>query len=522
MQLRRFTADSTPAALGAVRLALGEDAIILANRRVGDQVEIIATGQMDDASTLAEVSFDNFQSKSQTGVSDAQGGSVSHANSQYSAGVQSRPSQTDRTTTIEELSKAVQESSAPSISAASSSHLEGSNAASRTERSSPLNTGTDYSIGYTSDLPGNAKPTIDARGGRDTSADQLEAIETAEASILGPVDPALPSYTSGFDGEDARVLQALASQAEMINLNFRSLAVNLWGANSPNHSTHLQRLISLGIGAELAVRLVERADPEMTVEHAMRHSLALLKSSLPIGTDKTFDLPGVTIASGAPGVGKTTVLVKMAAQHVQQYGSESIVLICADTRRIGAFEELQAYGRILGVPTVHAHDTEELESLLSAFRHKQLVLIDHTLPEDSDSVTLPSSLLGSQSDDTVRHLFILAAGLQSAMVDELILRNCKGMNMQCVLTHLDTSARLGELFNPIIRHHLPIAYWTDAASVQQPLQKADASVLVATAVAMRRRIEQSADDKWLHRLIQPTQQLVSSLPNAPKTTRTTN
>ena len=60
MQLRRFTADSTPAALGAVRLALGDDAIILANRRVGDQVEIIATGQMDDVAAMVESSVDGM------------------------------------------------------------------------------------------------------------------------------------------------------------------------------------------------------------------------------------------------------------------------------------------------------------------------------------------------------------------------------------------------------------------------------------------------------------------------------
>ena len=75
--------------------------------------------------------------------------------------------------------------------------------------------------------------------------------------------------------------------------------------------------------------------------------------------------------------------------------------------------------------------------------------------------------------------------------------------MHCVLTNLDTSARLGELLNAIIRHELPVAYWSDSASVQRPLQRADASVLIATAVAMRRRIEQSVDDQWLHRLVQP-------------------
>ena len=104
----------------------------------------------------------------------------------------------------------------------------------------------------------------------------------------------------------------------------------------------------------------------------------------------------------------------------------------------------------------------------------------------------------------MRHLLALPATTQSSTADDLLAKHCKNRNIRCVLTHLDSNARLGELFNAIIRHHLPIAYWSDSASVQRPLQHADASVLVATAVAMSRRIERSPDDVWLQRLIQPS------------------
>ena len=216
--------------------------------------------------------------------------------------------------------------------------------------------------------------------------------------------------------------------------------------------------------------------------------------------------------SGPPGAGKTTALIKLATQHVKQHGNQSIVIICADTRRIGAFEELQAYGRLLGVPTVHAHDATELESLIDAFTHKQLVLIDHTLPQGEGVIDLPECLMNPEEEDRVRHLFVIPASLQSATADALISRYCVGRSIQCVLTHLDSSARLGELFNALIRHHLPVAYWSDSPSVQLPLQRADASVLVATAVAMSRRIDVSPDDEWLQRLIQPANQLMADSP----------
>jgi flagellar biosynthesis GTPase FlhF len=136
-------------------------------------------------------------------------------------------------------------------------------------------------------------------------------------------------------------------------------------------------------------------------------------------------------------------------------------------------------------------------------------LVDHTLPEGEGVIDLPVSLMNSVGEDRVRHLFVIPASLQSSTADALISRYCAGRSIQCVLTHLDTSARLGELFNALIRHHLPVAYWSDSPSVQLPLQRADASVLVATAVAMSRRIDLSPDDEWLQRLIQPANQLMT-------------
>jgi flagellar biosynthesis protein FlhF len=270
----------------------------------------------------------------------------------------------------------------------------------------------------------------------------------------------------------------------------------------------LKQLLGLGLGAELAVRLVERVSAGTSLDDAMRQSLALLKSSLPIGTDRSLSEPGVTVLSGPTGAGKTTALIKLATQHVKLHGNQSVVIICADAKRIGAFESLQAYGRLLGVPVVQAHDSDELESLLAAFTLKSLVLVDHTLPNHADAMRLPVAIAGDNDTRKLRHLFVLQATLQAATVESLLAEHIEAGRMHCVLTHLDQCARLGELFNALIRHHLPVAYWSDNPRVQLPLHKADASVLVATAVAMGRRLPLTPDDEWLMALIQPTQQVV--------------
>lgn len=480
MQLRRFTAESTPAALDAVRMSLGDEAIILANRRQGDLVEIIATGQIDDPATMAEMSIDGIQEaldKSAEEIMSAPEPATVEVE-EPAQQIDAQP-KTEALAETEELAEDVVDISELSQSINAESL--------QAEPLAPLSI-TQPEEMADGKVAAIAEPEIES----DVSAEPEKTVEDYASVQIDQTE------------QTQQLLAALDAQNKLLEEHFKGLTVNLWGSNSPVRSQHLQHLLTLGIGAELAIRLVERADTDMPLDAALRQSYGLLKSTLPVVVDKTLSVPGVTIMSGAPGSGKTTALVKLATEHVKKEGNQSIVIICADTRRIGAFEELQAYGRLLGVPTVHAHDSQELDSLIEAFKHKQLVLIDHTLPDDDDAIELPTCLTRPNTEDTVRHLFALPATTQSSTAEDLLAKHCKNRNIRCVLTHLDSNARLGELFNAIIRHHMPIAYWSDSASVQRPLQHADASVLVATAVAMSRRIERSPDDVWLQRLIQPS------------------
>lgn len=480
MQLRRFTAESTPAALDAVRMSLGDEAIILANRRQGDLVEIIATGQIDDPATMAEMSIDGIQEALDKSAEEIMSAPKS-ASAEVEEPVQEMQPRVNSEALVE--TKELAEDVVDISELSQSINAESLDA----EPLAPLSV---------SEPEAPAEPKVAAIAEPEIAPDELEV----------PLQAVSNHAPTAFDQTEQteQLLAALDAQNKLLEEHFKGLTVNLWGSNSPVRTQHLQHLLTLGIGAELAIRLVERADSEMPLDAALRQSYGLLKSTLPVVVDKTLSVPGVTIMSGAPGSGKTTALVKLATEHVKKEGNQSIVIICADTRRIGAFEELQAYGRLLGVPTVHAHDSQELDSLIEAFKHKQLVLIDHTLPNDDDAIELPTCLTRPSNEDAVRHLFALPATTQSSTAEDLLAKHCKNRNIRCVLTHLDSNARLGELFNAIIRHHLPIAYWSDSASVQRPLQHADASVLVATAVAMSRRIERSPDDVWLQRLIQPS------------------
>ncbi|MDP0881082.1 hypothetical protein, partial [Klebsiella variicola] len=70
-----------------------------------------------------------------------------------------------------------------------------------------------------------------------------------------------------------------------------------------------------------------------------------------------------------------------------KYGAGQLGLITLDAYRVGAHEQLRAYGRILGVPVHTAHDRASLDDLLELLSSKKLVLIDTAGMAQRDSRT---------------------------------------------------------------------------------------------------------------------------------------
>ena len=101
------------------------------------------------------------------------------------------------------------------------------------------------------------------------------------------------------------------------------------------------------------------------------------------------DQGGIFALIGSTGVGKTTTTAKLAALFAAKHGAHNLGLITLDAYRVGAQDQLRAYGRILGVPVHMAHDRAALEDLLELLAGKKLILIDTAGMAQRD--TWPSS-----------------------------------------------------------------------------------------------------------------------------------
>jgi flagellar biosynthesis protein FlhF len=194
---------------------------------------------------------------------------------------------------------------------------------------------------------------------------------------------------------------------------------------------------------------------------------------------------------GATGVGKTTTAAKLAGLCARAHGTSSVGLITLDTYRIGAHEQLRAYGRMLGVVAHLAHDRAALQDLLGLLSNKKIVLIDTTgiAPNDPrkrdmlDVLDLPG----------INRLLVLNAGGHGDTLDDVVTSFKTSGVQQAILSKIDEAAKIGPALDATIRHQLLLRGVTMGQKVPEDWERADAANLVA--MSMRSPTRSAFDPK---------------------------
>lgn len=202
---------------------------------------------------------------------------------------------------------------------------------------------------------------------------------------------------------------------------------------------------------------------------------------LTLGEERTlFDAGGVFALIGPTGVGKTTSIAKIAAHHVLRHGPRSLALITADVYRIGAQEQLRAFGRMLGVPVQVAQDREVLQRLLKEHEGCRLVLIDTAgIGQRDDRVgQLTSALEVSQ----VRRVLVMNAAAQPGSLEEVLgafgARDTAGV----LLSKVDEAVGMGACLDALVRHRLPLLGYADGQRVPEDYHAVNFGRLVEMAL----------------------------------------
>jgi flagellar biosynthesis protein FlhF len=323
-----------------------------------------------------------------------------------------------------------------------------------------------------------------------------------------PAESARPSATglSAMDDEEAAreaptqaMGRELQSLRRMLETQLAQLAWNDRTRRAPVHAELLRELTEIGIARDLADHLVGQLDARIDLTQGRRFAIAGLSQYLLVTGDRWLESGGRVAFVGATGVGKTTVLAKLAVRWILRHGTRDLALVASDNARIGAQEQMRALGQLLGVP-VHVPDTfEALPELIARLGHHRLVLIDTPGSSLRDAQLNARLAVLANCASRLETALVLAASTQAGALEEAVQRFRPANPASCLLTKMDEAASLGGALSVLIRARLPLAYTSDGQRVPEDLRPARSLELVSHAVRLARATGAAADEDLLRR-----------------------
>jgi len=301
----------------------------------------------------------------------------------------------------------------------------------------------------------------------------------AAARAFAAEPPAHLDAAAALQREQA-LLAELRAVKELIEERFGALAFMEKLQRRPAEARLAQKLLDCGFSPILVRKMAEgfRADAGDENEWAAQ---VLEKNLRTAAADEAIEQRGGVFALiGATGVGKTTTTAKIAAAFAARHGAGQLGLITLDAYRMGAHEQLRAYGRILGVPVHTAHDRASLDDLLELLAGKKMVLIDTAGMAQRDERT--RELLEMLSHKSVQRLLVVNAASQGETIDDVLVAyrasTCAGM----VLSKIDEAIKLGPALDAAIRHRLTVVGVANGQRVPEDWHRLSANALVQRAL----------------------------------------
>ncbi len=386
MNARKFIAVNSREAFKLVRTELGDDAVILSNRKVPEGVEIVAMGSME-LSKLSETRVEEPKTAATNPV---------HA---------------------------------PSVA-----------------------------------LKQQALNQAAALG-----AKVLDATTKREVETIKKVQVPNPA-----GNEQAGILSEIKVMHSKLQEQISRMSWNDMQQHDPKRIKLMRDMINVGFSPVLSRKLLDKM-PANGDEAWLRTTLGY-NIRVASAQDDIVARGGVYALVGPTGVGKTTTAAKLAARAVVRYGADKVALITTDSYRIGAFEQLKIYGKILGV-TVHAvRDTEDLKMTLSGLKHKHLVLIDTMGVGQRDSRVAAQAEMFNAAG--VQRLLLLNATSSGETLDDVVCNYSGSGVIGCIPTKLDEAVTLGTVLDVVVRHKLTMHYIASGQRVPEDLHEVNLEYLL--------------------------------------------
>ncbi|HMP10478.1 flagellar biosynthesis protein FlhF [Hydrogenophaga sp.] len=467
MNIQRFTAPTSREAMAKARRAFGDGAVILSTRTTEEGFEVMAAAE----ETLAALPAAANEPRPTAPVAARVQDSVARDTEELAMSTLSFQEYV-RERMLRKRKEAASGTAAPSVSApvVTPAHA----APAREVRPvAPVAPTTTPGLGLSASVP-----PIRTRA-------PVESVWDEPAAHA----PAMPS------GRDNAMAVELSALRDMIEERFNTLAWLGSSKQNPVQSNLMLKLIRSGYSPSMARAVLEKLPAEVSPADAVRWVMDVITRNLRVAPPGASlgEEGGVIALIGATGVGKTTTAAKLAAQCARLHGASSVGLITLDSYRVAGYEQLRAYGRMLGVVAHLAHDRSALGDLLNLLSGKRMVIIDTAGLGQRDQRI--QDMLDMLDMPKIKRNLVLNAGAHGDTIDD-VLNSFKASSLHgVVLSKVDEAVKLGPAIDSLIRHQVVLRGVANGQRVPEDWQAPDAAAMVRISMGSQTR---SAFDPVAH------------------------
>ncbi|GHG69555.1 flagellar biosynthesis protein FlhF [Alishewanella longhuensis] len=454
MKIKRFVAKDMRSALADVKEFLGPDAIILSNKKVPEGVEIVAAIDAEPAAVKPRQSAPaKVVAEDITPVT--------------------RRAEPRLDIKVDDQSDAEPADSLRALLARQMIKQQGRDIAAA-QTTKPKLTEPKVSRATQFERQNNDNNSSMMSGAMPNQLQELSKVQQAQAQLM--------------QQQFAQMQNEMLSMRQLLQHQVSGLMWQDLARKEPVRALVIENLKQLGLSEQIADQLACFMPDDLNAADAWDTALELLSGQLTTTNDDILRRGGIIALVGPTGVGKTTTVAKLAAGFAKRHGVDQVALITTDCFRIGAFEQLATFGRIIGCPVKQAKDSEELSILLNQLQQRKLILID-TAGMSQRDLRLAEKLasLVHNSRVKIKSYLVLSATAQAKVMQESV-QQFKRIGLSgCIFTKLDECLSLGEVINVAIQNALPVSYLTNGQRVPEDICIADAVTLVKDAEQLRQQ-----------------------------------
>jgi len=295
------------------------------------------------------------------------------------------------------------------------------------------------------------------------------------------------------DPSRSELARDLAEVKRLLQTHVAHTVAAAMSADTPVRAELLKQMFGAGFSAGMASDMVSQMPEQADIHSAVRWMQERLKADLQtLDVVSTIDEGGVYAFIGPTGVGKTTMVAKLAARCVLRFGRSQVALLTTDTYRIGAQEQLKVFAKILGLTITSVRDGADLAHKLEELSRKHVVLLDPAGMGQRDQLMIEQLSLLAEGRQHLKRVLVVSATTGLHTLDDVYETYRQALGQEpfwgVVLTKLDEAVSLAPMVECVIRHQLPVLFMANGQRVPEDLHVPNTGYLVHRSLRVKASI----------------------------------